>query len=255
MAHQRGILTAASLMVSGAAAADAVARARRLSRLRVGLHVVLVEGTPTLPPEKLPGLVDASGRFRTDMVRLAFDIAVRPGFRAQLRAEIEAQFRAFQATGLALDHVNAHKHFHMHPHIASDILAASRRHGVHALRVPCEPHAVLAKVEPGARGFPPLIAPWTRLLAARARRAGLLTPDHVFGLAWSGAMSADRLRRLIPLLPDGLNEIYFHPATSDQFADSAPGYRYAGELAALTDPDVIALTRRPDVTLGGFADF
>ena len=114
---------------------------------------------------------------------------------------------------------------------------------------------VLAKVEPGARGFPALVAPWTRLLAGRARRAGLLVPAHVFGLAWSGAMSADRLRRLIPLLPDGLTEIYFHPATRDRFADSAPGYRYAAELAALTDPDVIALTRRPDVRLGGFSDF
>jgi chitin disaccharide deacetylase len=242
-------------MVAGAAAADAVERAHRLKRLRVGLHVVLVEGTPMLPPEKVPGLVDASGRFRTGMVRLAFDIAVRPSVRAQLRAEIEAQFRAFQATGLALDHVNAHKHFHMHPHIASDIIAIGRRHGVHALRVPCEPHAVLAKVELGARGFPAFVAPWTRLLAGRARRAGLLAPDHVFGLAWSGAMTADRLRRLIPLLPDGLTEIYFHPATRDSFADSAPGYRYAEELAALTDPEVIALTRRPDVRLGGFSDF
>jgi hopanoid biosynthesis associated protein HpnK len=243
------------MMVAGAAAADAVERARRLPRLRVGLHVVLVEGAPALPPEKVPGLVDASGRFRTDMVRFAFDIFLRPAVRAQLRAEIEAQFRAFQATGLALDHINAHKHFHMHPQIASDIIAIGRRYGVHALRVPHEPRAVMAKAEPGARGFPALVAPWTRPLAHRARRAGLRTPDHVFGLAWSGAMSAERLRRLIPRLPDGLTEIYFHPATSDGFADSAPGYRYADELAALTDPDVIALMHRPDVALGGFSDF
>jgi chitin disaccharide deacetylase len=242
-------------MVAGRAAADAVERARRLPWLRVGLHVVLVDGTPALPPEKVPGLVDASGRFRIDMVRLSFDIFMRPAVRAQLRAEIEAQFRAYQATGLALDHVNAHKHFHMHPQIAGDIVAIGRRHGVYALRVPYEPHAVIAKAEPDARGFPAFVAPWTRLLAGRARRNGLLAPDHVFGLAWSGAMSAERLRRLIPLLPAGLTEIYFHPATRDTFADSAPGYRYVGELAALTDPEVIALTRRPDVTLGGFSDF
>jgi chitin disaccharide deacetylase len=242
-------------MVAGRAAADAVERARRLTKLRVGLHVVLVDGTPVLPPEKVPGLVDASGRFRTDMVRLAFDIVMQPSIRAQLRAEIEAQFWAFQTTGLALDHVNAHKHFHMHPQIAGDIIAIGRRYGVRALRVPYEPRAVMARAEPGARGFPALVAPWTRLLAGRARRAGLLAPDHVFGLAWSGAMSAERLRRLIPLLPAGLTEIYFHPATRDSFADSAPGYRYADELAALTDGDVIALMRNSDVILGGFSDF
>jgi chitin disaccharide deacetylase len=254
-AHRHGILTAASLMVAGRAATDAVECARRLPSLRTGLHVVLVEGVPALPPEKVPGLVDSSGRFRTDMGRLGLDIAMRPALRAQLRAEIEAQFCAYHATGLPLDHVNAHKHFHMHPHIAGDIIAIGRRYGLRALRVPYEPHAVVADVEPGARGFPAFVMPWTKLLARRARRAGLRAPDHVFGLAWTGAMSAERLGGIIPRLPDGLTEIYFHPATHDSFEDSAPGYRYAGELAALTDPHVIALTRRPDVTLGGFSDF
>ncbi len=254
-AHQHGILTAASLMVAGRAAAEAVDLARSLPGLRVGLHVVVVEGVPVLPPEKVPGLVDKLGRFRTDMARLGLDIAVRPAVRAQLRAEIEAQFSAYRATGLAFDHVNAHKHFHLHPVVASEMIAAGRRFGVRALRVPYEPGAVVAKAEPGARGFPGYVTPWLRGLARRARRAGLRAPDEVFGLAWSGAMSADRLLRLIPHLRDGLTEIYFHPATHDSFADSAPGYRYAGELAALTDPGVIALMRRPGVTLGGFSDF
>ena len=49
LAHTRGILTAASLMMSGAAVGDAVARARRLPALRVGLHLVLVDGAPVLP--------------------------------------------------------------------------------------------------------------------------------------------------------------------------------------------------------------
>lgn len=242
-------------MVAGRAAADAVELARRLPTLRVGLHVVLVEGVPALPPEKVPNLVDSSGRFRTDMARLGLDIAVRPTVRAQLRAEIEAQFRAFHMSGLAFDHLNAHKHFHLHPVIAQDVIAIGRRYGVRALRVPYEPAAILAQVEPGARGFPGYVTPWLRSLARRARRAGLLAPDQVFGLAWSGAMSAARLRRLIPRLRDGLTEIYFHPATRDSFVDGAPGYGYADELAALTDPDVIALTRRSDMTLGGFSDF
>ena len=242
-------------MVAGNAASDAVERARRLPRLRIGLHVVLVEGASALPPEKLPDLVDATGLLRSDMARLGVDICVRPTVRAQLRAEIEAQFRAYHATGLALDHVNAHKHYHLHPLIANDIIAIGRRYGMRALRVPYEPATVLSKAEPGVRGFPAYVAPWLRLLAHRACRAGLRAPDQVFGLAWSGAMSAARLGRLIPHLPRGLTEIYFHPATRDAFKGCAPGYRYADELAALTDPHVIALTRRPDVAFGGFSDF
>jgi predicted glycoside hydrolase/deacetylase ChbG (UPF0249 family) len=171
-----------------------------------------------------------------------------------LRAEIEAQFRAYQATGLALDHVNGHKHFHLHPLIAKEIIAIGQRYGMRALRVPHEPAAILAQVEPGTQRFPGYIAPWTRLLAGRVRRAGLRAPDCVFGLAWSGAMSAPRLGRLIHHLPGGLTEIYLHPATRDGFENCAQGYRYTDELTGLMDPHVIALTRRPDVTLGGYSD-
>ncbi|MGH7190361.1 MAG: ChbG/HpnK family deacetylase, partial [Acetobacteraceae bacterium] len=53
-AHTEGILGAASLMVGGAAAEDAVARARQLPELRVGLHLVLVEGPAVLPREEIP---------------------------------------------------------------------------------------------------------------------------------------------------------------------------------------------------------
>ena len=59
----RGVLHAASLMVAGAAAADAVARARALPNLRVGLHLVVIEGPAVLPPAEIPDLVDARGRF------------------------------------------------------------------------------------------------------------------------------------------------------------------------------------------------
>lgn len=47
-AHGNGVLTAASLMVAAPATADAVARAKRIPSLRVGLHLVLVEGRPVL---------------------------------------------------------------------------------------------------------------------------------------------------------------------------------------------------------------
>jgi hopanoid biosynthesis associated protein HpnK len=241
-------------MVAGPAARDAVTRAQRMPRLRVGLHIVLVEGLPVLPPERVPGLVDAKGFFRTDMARLGLDIALRRDLRRQLRAEVEAQFEAYRATGLALDHANAHKHFHLHPMIAAEIMAVGVRYGLRGLRVPCETASVLASVEPEAARAPAWVtAPWAALLGWRARRAGLQTPDAVFGLAWSGAMTTSRLLGLLRHLPEGRSEIYLHPATTDEFPGHAPGYRYAEELAALTAPDVIAAAR--DLRLGGYGDF
>ena len=256
IAHRDGILTAASLMVAGPAAEDAILRARRLPRLRVGLHLVLVEGRPILPPESVPDLVDASGNFRSDMARLGFEIFTRASVRGQVAAEIEAQFKAYHASGLALDHVNAHKHFHLHPTVADRAIAIGRHYGAAALRVPFEPVSVLADVEQSARPRPDyLTAPWAALLRRRARHAGLQTPDAVFGLAWSGAMTPSRLSGLLRRLPAGCTEIYLHPATAGGFEGHAPGYRYADELAALTAPAAIAAARRPDVALGGYSDF
>lgn len=254
-AHHSGILTAASLMVTGPAATDALHRARKLPFLRVGLHLVLVEGRPVLPPSTIPDLVDADGNFRNDMARAGAAMFLRAPVRLQLAREIEAQFQAFAATGLTFDHVNAHKHFHLHPTIARLVIVMAEKFGVRAARVPLEPRAVLARVEPTqADRIAALTAPFARLQRWRFRTAGLRIPDQVFGLRWSGAMTAPRLRGLLAHLPPGLSEIYLHPATGP-YPGSAPGYAYAGELAALLDTEVGKAARVPHIRLGGFSDF
>ncbi|GGC31591.1 hypothetical protein GCM10011504_07290 [Siccirubricoccus deserti] len=232
-AHREGVLTAASLMVGEPAAAEGVDIARRNPRLAVGLHLTLTDGTPTLPPKRIPALVQPNGRFRDDMAGLGLILATSRAARAQLRAEIAAQFAAFRATGLACDHLNAHKHYHLHPVIAAIAFAEAARHGIRAVRIPWEPPALV----PGAgRALWPLTA-WLRRLAVCH---GLRAPDRVIGLAWSGAFTADRLAEVLPRVPAGVTEIYLHPATAGGFPGAAPGYRYAEELAALLDPRVRA---------------
>ena len=135
-AHVEGILTAASLMVGAPAATRAVELARRLPRLAVGLHLALVDAAPVLPPSAVPDLVDKHGRFRANMAFAGATIFFLPHVRKQMEAEVRAQFEAYRATGLALDHVNAHKHFHMHPSILSTILEMAKEFGVPAVALP-----------------------------------------------------------------------------------------------------------------------
>ena len=244
IAHRDGILTAASLMVAEPSCADAVVRARRLPDLAVGLHLTLVEGRALLPRSEIPDLIGANGRLRMDLARYGAEIFFRRGVRTQVAAEIRAQFEAFARTGLPLDHVNAHKHYHLHPTVAGLVLEIGRDFGMRALRVPVETTEVLARVEPVSRGLEARLAgPYAKLLRARARRQGLIVADQVFGLAWSGAMTARRFARLLEVLPPGRTEIYAHPAGSGGFDGAAPGYRYADELAALVHPDVVDAAR------------
>jgi hypothetical protein len=92
-------------------------------------------------------------------------------------------------------------------------------------------------------------------LRRRLRRQGIVAPDQVFGLRWSGAMTAPRLAGLIAHLPQGLSEIYLHPATRNDFPGAAAGYRYTDELAALLDPEIGRICGSAHVGLGGFSDF
>jgi len=243
-AHREGILTAASLMVAEPHAADAVSRARRMPDLGVGLHLTLVEGRAVLPPSEIPDLVGPDGKLRTDLAAYGAAIFFRPSVRRQLAREIEAQFAAFAATGLPLHHVDAHKHYHLHPTVARLLLEIGPRHGMKRLRVPVEPIEVLREVEPVRLGIEArLAAPYARALRKRARAAGLDVPDRVFGLAWSGAMTPSRVAGLLAHLPGGDTEIYAHPALSGGFEGAAPGYLYAEEFAALIDGAAIAAAR------------
>jgi hopanoid biosynthesis associated protein HpnK len=244
-AFRHGILSSASLMVGAAAADDAVERARRLPGLRVGLHLVLIDGRPVLPPEAIPGLVGADGRFGDDQIGAGLRYFLRPGVRRQLAAEIGAQFAAFRATGLALDHVNAHQHLHLHPTVARLIVEIGPSHGMRAVRLPSEPAQALRRAFPGERYRAPAYRPVIAALRRRLRRAGLVSNDQVFGIAWSGAMVEERVLGLLPHLPPGVSELYFHPATRGTAALAAamPGYRHTEELAALLSP---AVQRRID---------
>lgn len=254
-AHRDGILTSASLMVAAPAAAEAVEVARRLPRLRVGLHLALVEARPALPPSDVPDLVGPDGWFRRDTARFGAELFFSPRMRRQLAREVEAQFAAFAATGLPLDHVDAHQHFHLHPTVASLVIRVGRAHGMRAVRVPAEPAGIVRAVDPSSRrALPAVTAPWTRLLGARLRRAGCAVPDQVFGLAWTGAVTEDRIVGLLGRLPEGTTELYTHPALGGGHRGAAPGYRYRDELDALVSPRVGEAARRSGAALCGYGD-
>jgi hopanoid biosynthesis associated protein HpnK len=246
-AHADGILTAASLMVGASAAGDAIARARALPGLRVGLHLVLADGPSVLPPRAIPDLVDAGGRFGTRMVRDGVRFFFLPHVRRQLALEIRAQFEAFAASGLVLDHVNAHKHFHLHPTILSLILRIGREFGLRAVRLPRETG-------------PPWLRPWLALLEARLDAAGIAHNDYVIGIRQSGRFDEPALLAALRSLPKtGIGELYLHPGlvSGVAIAPSMRGYRHADEFAALVSPRVRAACdalRARGWRFGGFRD-
>jgi hopanoid biosynthesis associated protein HpnK len=247
-AHRDGVLSAASLMVGAPAARGAVALARACPGLRVGLHLVLADGAPTSPPARIPALVGPDGRFGANMVGAGVRFFFLPHVRRQLAREIRAQFDAYAATGLPLDHVNAHKHFHLHPTVLSLILSIGRDYGLRAVRLPFE-----------AR-LPAWLRPWLWLLRARLRAGGIAHNDYIVGIDLSGRFDEDALLAALRGLPRaGVGELYLHPALDSgaAIAASMAGYRHADEFAALVSPrvrDARDALRAAGFRFGGFAD-
>lgn len=253
--HCRGVLTAASLMVTGPAAADAVARAKRMPELGVGLHLVLVDGRPALPSREIPDLVESDGNFSTDILRVGIRIFCLPRARRQVAAEIRAQLEAFRKTGLALDHVNAHHHFHLHPVVQRELIRLAPEFGIKAIRLPLEPAA--APRHAGGRRRPRLgigsIEAWRALvLKRRLDAAGIAHNDWIIGLAHSGVMVSERVQGYLQSLPEGVSELYVHPATR-RLSLYPAHYLSPGEFAALIDPNVAGIIARDSIETIPFA--
>jgi hopanoid biosynthesis associated protein HpnK len=179
-----------------------------------------------------------------------------PSVRRELESEIRAQFAAFARTGLRLDHVNVHKHFHLHPTLLNLLLRIGPQYGMSAVRVPDEPLWFAARAGWGSAAGSLLLAPWLLLMKQRLNRARMLHNDRVFGIAASGAMDEARMLEILARLPAGVTEIYLHPATQSGVvvSPSMPTYRHADELAALLSPRVKAAIAVANVSVGGYAD-
>ena len=224
--HIGGVVSSATLMANGARFDDAVTAARSAPNLSVGCHVVLVDGTPVSPPGALDTLVAirsaAPDKFYSSLSAFAAR-AMLGGFdRDQLVAEVTAQIRKIQATGLPVTHLDTHKHAHIFPEILAALLRAARICGVRAIRNPIVPVKALH-----ARQFKGKAHLWKRYgqvrilhtfsgqFHQRTKRAGLVTPDGVLGVIETGSVGISLLRQTLASLPEGTWELVCHPGYND----------------------------------------
>ncbi len=252
-AHREGILTSASLMVTGAAAAEAIAMARRTPSLAVGLHLVLVAGVAASRPAELPHLVDAGGRFADDPVRAGLRLA-RPAARGEIAREIAAQLALFDATGLPLSHVDGHLHLHVHPAVLRHVLPLAVRHGARGFRLPHDPLRPALAWDRRHRlqktGWALAFGGLRRHAAPRVRAAGLAVPERTYGLMQSGAMDEGYLLHLLDTLETPTAEIYLHPTAGARLEPLGPNPE---ELAALLSPQVRERIARRGIRLATYA--
>jgi hopanoid biosynthesis associated protein HpnK len=256
-AHRKGILTCASLMITGPAWREAVALTRENQHLCPGLHLTLIQGRAALPHRHIPHLVDAQGNFPTDPVMAGMRYFFSRPAREEIRAELAAQVEKSLQAGVPPRFLNGHLNIHLHPAVWPLVKRLAEDYDVPAVRLARENLAVtlsLNSQRPVYKTAHALIFAW---LSRRAEKtAGTLKMnDHLFGLLNDGAMDEAFLLGLLPRLAPGVTEIYCHPASLPGPEPAWPShYRPLEELHALTSPQVAAVFQKHNVELISFND-
>jgi chitin disaccharide deacetylase len=248
-AHDRGIVTATSIMAAGKAFREAVRIAQSRSRLSVGLHVTLCDGLAVLSQKEIPDLVDDYGQFETSPSRAWIKYS-RTGIQSQLEKEIEAQFDLLAKEGINPTHIDGHHHLHMHPAVFKILCRQAAQRGIPWIRIPCEPLPLVFRYFSARRGAMPFVE-WAvfRILKVThertARNHGLHIADAVYGLSQSGQVDEQYLFHTLPRSA-GCIEIFTHPEIA-----SKAGCR---ELEALTSTAVQDKVASQGIALVGYRD-
>lgn len=222
-AHREGIVTACSLVATGAAFDGAVERLREVPSLEVGVHLTLVEERP-LTPMHFP-------RKYTSFVPLYLARAISIG---AIERELRAQIERVLATGLRVTHLNGHQHLHVLPRLFALVARLAREYSIGYVRI----------VDDHPSGSRALAMRALSMLGRRARAA--FTNERTIGVADAG-----HLRDVTPLLDhvDGLTELVTHPGLG--VSGYAWGYDWDRETEALCDPRLPGELARRGIELIG----
>jgi chitin disaccharide deacetylase len=220
-AHQEGILTSTTLMATGAAFDDAVAKVRLIPTLGVGCHVVLVGSVAVMPREKIPSLVDATGRLPKSLPTLVAKVTSGAIRIQEIELEIRAQIEKIRSAGIEPTHLDTHKHTHAHPRVMHALGRVARELKIHCVRKPVESlWDSWNSSQRAPRSFSQLAAAAAvRAISATfdsiAHQYGLRSPDYFLGLAATGQLSTETLSRVIERARAGTTEIMVHPGLPD----------------------------------------
>lgn len=238
-AHRDGIVTSTSLMGNVADLDGARALLAEAPGLGVGVHLALTGGAPVSPADRVPSLLAPDGRFHArgqDFITAWMRGRVSPD---EVQRELDAQVARIREAGVAIDHLDTHRHLGFLPVVGRAVEEVARRHGIAGIRSAVE-RPTLAWVTEPRRGLEAGLLTGLAWLTRRqlgARRHG----PQSWGYVESGRLDEIRILEILGRLAPGPHELICHPGEDD--ADVEPveetgRYDRTGELTSLTSDKV-----------------
>ena len=257
-AHTDGILTSATLMANGVAFTNAVGLARSLPQLGIGCHVVLVDGSPILAPDQVPTLMGGQqwSSFRQNLSKFAVLSISNRLNGDEIEAEVTAQIRKLQLAGIAVTHVDTHKHTQIFPNVLRPLLRSAKACGVRAVRNAFEPVRISLLAERPSLwkriSQVKFLSGLARTFHKAVREAGMFSPDGTLSIAATGVLDRKLFRLLLENLPEGTWEFVSHPGYHDaelQTVRTRLKESRAQELKLLTSPEAREIVSKNGIEL------
>lgn len=254
--YENGLITSTSIMPSGQAFEHAAQLARENPHLGIGVHLTLVAERSLTEPALVPSLVDAEGKMPSDYGKFLSGFITGQVRLAEIRTELTAQVEKVLSQGLKVTHLDSHQHLHVFPGIVDIVLDIARKFEINAIRIPDEPYLFLhqgAMARTLARDGLTFLA---RIARKKARKCGMMVPDHFFGMLSGGNMSETSLAFIVQHLPEGISEIMMHPGSDNAVLSSAYSWQYhwQEELQAVVSPVVRQMVRDKGVHMISFGE-
>lgn len=223
-AHLHGILTSTTMMATGAAVADALARLAEAPRLDVGCHLLLVDGRPAARPDRIRSLLDNSDRFPATLGAFLTNLLTRAK-AVEVVTELRAQIELLLEMGIKLSHLDSHKHTHAHPMIADAVMRVAEEYKIGYIRSPFEDFP-LRNTLSGMAGCSRLkllkrytlaraMSFYRRFFNQKLNSYRCCCPEHFHGFVATGYLCPENIASVLEQTRPGVNELMCHPGLLD----------------------------------------
>ena len=237
---KEGILSSTSFIAGGEAAEEAVSLARENPGLDMGLHLVLCDEPPVLPPENLSSIIPHGSHFPSRVEILKRVLKREIDYR-EVEAEWHAQIEMLTDAEIPVTHLDGHQFIHLFPGLLPICLRIAEDHQIPFVRASI---ADLISLTAGCKR----IIQWIFLISWIKTFVSRSLPSHIRSLPSAGFLGAGgRMKRGAVLKTadayrrkqfSPVVEFVLHPGIGDDYTSHKYrhwGYDWKKDFELLTD--------------------
>ena len=208
-ACRKGIVTRTSIMANGEAFEHAISLAKQIKTLKIGVHLTIVDETPTNPPYKIKSLVTSNGKLLNKYNFLTKYILRRISLN-EVYTELESQIQKVLSAGININHIDSHQHLHMLPAIFKQTIDLANKYQINKIRIIQHNFAQIRCI----KEFCLILL--TKINKRNILHSNIDFTDKFLGLKESGNLKEMEILNLLDKIKSGSTEMMCHPGYRDE---------------------------------------